>query len=75
MENELELFEAKEKTVTTKELAESLGVDKSTISRTLDKMPDLVASLQQVQINGKTGYVFNEAQATAFEMEAGSLIC
>jgi phage antirepressor YoqD-like protein len=56
-----------EKTMTTKELAEALGVDKSTISRTLETLPDLVATLQQVNINGKMGYVYNEAQATAIK--------
>ena len=56
-----------EKTMTTKELAEALGVDKSTISRTLETLPDLVATLQQVNINGKMGFVYNEAQATAIK--------
>ena len=56
-----------EKTMTTKELAEALGVDKSTISRTLETLPDLVATLQQVNINGKMGYVYNEAQATVIK--------
>lgn len=56
-----------EKTMTTKELAEALGVDKSTISRTLESLPGLVATLQQVNINGKTGFVYNEAQATAIK--------
>ena len=57
-----------EKLVTTKELAEELGVDKSTITRTLETMPDLVANLQQAQINGKSGYIFNVAQATAVKV-------
>lgn len=57
-----------EKTMTTKELAEALGVDKSTISRTLETLPDLVATLQQVNINGKMGFVYNEEQATAIKI-------
>lgn len=67
MNSELELFESK-KTMTTKELAESLGVDKSTITRTLENMPELVAQLQQVKINGKEGYIFTQAQATAIKV-------
>ena len=63
--NELSLFE---KTMTTKELAETLGVSVDTITRTANKVLDLSAVQRRV-INGGNSKVFTEKQATIIKQE------
>ena len=70
---ELELFEnekieKQDKTVTTKELADMLGVDVKTIQRAVLKLFN-PATLMSKVINGGKSYIFNEAQATAIKIE------
>jgi len=55
-------------TMTTKELADALGVTPRTIQLTVEKL-DLAKSISQVKIRGQNSYVFNEAQATAIKIE------
>lgn len=62
---QLELFE---KTITTKELAEVLGVSVDTITRTANKVIDPSAVLRRV-INGGESKVFTEKQATLIKQE------
>ena len=59
-----ESFENKQ-TMTTKELAEALGVDVKTIQRTSVKLFDPSTLMSRV-INGGKSQVFTEAQATNF---------
>lgn len=59
-----ESFENKQ-TMTTKELAESLGVDVKTIQRTSAKLFDPSTLMSRV-INGGKSQVFTEVQATNF---------
>ena len=66
--NDLTLFEQEEQTVTTKELAESLGVDVKTIQRTSAKLFDKDV-VKSVSYGGRPTQVFNEAQATAIKIE------
>ena len=56
------------KTVTTKELAEQLGVTPRTIQQTVEKL-GLAKLVSQVKIRGKNSYSFTEAQATAIKIE------
>ena len=67
MDNGLELFK-QEKTMTTKELAESLGVTPQTVRDAVDKL-GLAKSILQVKIRGQNSYAFTEAQATAIKIE------
>ena len=67
MSNELELFN-QEKTMTTKELAESLGVTPRTIQQVVEKL-GLAKLISQVKIRGQYSYAFTEAQATAIKIE------
>ena len=53
-----------EKTVTTKELAESLGVDVKTIQRAVDSL-----DINVERVGSSHTMVFNEAQATAIKIE------
>lgn len=62
---QLELFE---KTITTKELAEVLGVSVDTITRTANKVIAPSAVLRRV-INGGESKVFTEKQATLIKQE------
>lgn len=57
-----------EKTVTTKELAEALGVTPRTIQQVVEKL-GLAKSISQVKIRGQNSYTFTEAQATAIKVE------
>lgn len=69
--NELELFENAvdtSSTMTTKQLAESLGVTPQTIRDTVERL-GLANSILQVKIRGQNSYAFNEAQATAIKLE------
>ena len=54
--------------MTTKELAQSLGVDVKTIQRTAAKLFNPSTLMSRV-INGGKSQVFNEAQATAIKLE------
>lgn len=56
------------KTVTTKELAESLGVTPQTVRDTVERL-GLAKSILQVKIRGQNSYTFTEAQATAIKIE------
>ena len=69
--NEVSLFEhepAAEKTTTTKELANVLGVSSDSILLAVKRL-NLTENIRQVPINGKMGYVFTVAQATAIKIE------
>ena len=57
-----------EKTVTTKELAEVLGVDVKTIQRVSGKLFDINV-VKSVSTGGRPTQIFNEAQATAIKIE------
>lgn len=59
---------AVEQTMTTKELAESLGVSIDTVSRAASKVLDPSAVVRKV-INGGESRVFNERQATIIKQE------
>ena len=59
---------ATEKTMTTRELAEALGVDVRTIQRTSAKLFDIDV-VKSVSYGGRPTQVFNEAQATAIKIE------
>lgn len=56
----------REQVMTTKELAEVLGVSERTIQNTVEK---LAKSISPVAKNSQGGYLFNEAQATAIKLE------
>ena len=67
--NGVSLFEHKpaaEKTMTTKELANVLGVSSDSILLAVKRL-NLTENIRQVPINGKMGYVFTVAQATAIK--------
>ena len=70
--NAVSLFEneqsAAEKTMTTKELANVLGVSSDSILLAVKRL-NLAENIRQVPINGKMGYVFTEVQATAIKLE------
>ena len=61
---EVSIFENPNKTMTTKELAESLDVDVKTIQRAVESLDMNVA-----RIGSSHTMVFNEAQATAIKIE------
>lgn len=58
----------KEKMMTTKELAETLGVDVRTIQRTSEKLYDINV-VKSVSNGGRPTKIFTEAQATAIKIE------
>ncbi len=60
--------ESLEKTVTTKELAETLGVSVRTIQQTVEKLK-LTNVLSQVKIRGQNAFIYNEEQATLIKQE------
>ena len=70
--NAVSLFEneqsAAEKTMTTKELANVLGVSSDSILLAVKRL-NLAENIRQVPINGKMGYVFTVAQSTAIKIE------
>ena len=70
--NAVSLFEneqsAAEKTMTTKELANVLGISSDSILLAVKRL-NLTENIRQVPINGKMGYVFTAAQATAIKIE------
>lgn len=70
--NVVSLFEneksAVERTMTTKELANVLGVSSDSILLAVKRL-SLTENIRQVPINGKMGYVFTAAQATAIKIE------
>ena len=70
--NAVSLFEneqsAAEKTMTTKELANVLGVSSDSILLAVKRL-NLTENIRQVSINGKMGYVFTATQATAIKIE------
>lgn len=55
-----------EQMMTTKELAEVLGVGESTVKRAVEKVRPV---LGEVAKNSQGGYLFNEEQATAIKLE------
>lgn len=59
------------KTMTTKELADALGITTRTVQNAVNRL-GLANVLSQVDINGKMGYVFDEEQATAVKQEVQS---
>ena len=65
--NEL-VSQSTEKTMTTKELAEVLGVHKDTVVSTVKRL-ELDGVLRSVAKNSQGGYLFNEEQATAIKLE------
>ena len=69
--NEVSLFgneQTTEKNMTTKELANVLGVSSDSILLAVKRL-NLTENIRQVPINGKMGYVFTEVQATAIKLE------
>lgn len=69
--NNLSLFNSTEMTsskevVTTKQLAEILGVGESTIKRAVEKLGSVLGGVLK---NSQGGYLFNEEQATAIKQE------
>ena len=58
----------KEKTMTTKELAEVLGVSVRTVQQTVEKL-GLAKVLSQVKIRGQNAFVYTEEQATLIKQE------
>lgn len=66
--NELSLFEQNEKVMTTRELAEILGVDVRTVQRVANAILDPATVLTRV-INGGESKVFTEEQATLIKQE------
>lgn len=58
----------KEKTMTTKELAEVLGVSVRTVQQTVEKL-GLAKVLSQVKIRGQNAFVYTEKQATLIKQE------
>lgn len=68
-EKSLQILSQSEKFVTTKELADVLGVDRATISRAIQTVNDNLCSTAKVQVqNGKATYL-NEQQATLIKQE------
>jgi len=64
--NELSLFEPEEKTMTTRELSESLGVSNMAIMRVLEKTDNLNGT---VKVSNGKQTVFTEQQATLIKQE------
>ena len=71
MENEMELFKQKENMMTTKELAKTLGVDASTIKKTVTRLEEggeVLHHLTHDKYNNKC-FLFDEKQATLIKRE------
>lgn len=66
--NKMTLFQEEEQTLTTKELADSLGVDVKTIQRTSARLFDINV-VKSVSFGGRPTLVFTKAQATAIKIE------
>lgn len=69
--DELSLFSEQEKTMTTRELSEVLGVDKTTITKTVKRLEEGGAALHHLT-NDKYGncvWIFTEKQATIIKQE------
>lgn len=64
----MSLTHRSEKTVTTKELAEMLGVDVRTVQRASEKLFDTNV-VKSISTGGRPTQVFTEAQATAIKIE------
>ena len=58
-----------EKTVTTKELAEVLGVDVKTVNNTAERISGLLGSTSQKSYGGRPTKCFTEEQATLIKQE------
>ena len=67
--NELSLFENQENLMTTKELAEVLRVDVSTINKTVERLSGLLGSTSQKSFGGRPTKVFTEKQASIIKQE------
>lgn len=65
--NELSLFNNQEKTMTTKELADVLGVDVDTINNTVKKLG--FSEIHRKSTGGRPTKVFTEQQATIIKQE------
>ena len=69
MDNSLSLsVKGSEKLITTKELAQSLGVTSRTIQQVVEKL-GLANSISQVKIRGQNSFAFTKEQATAIKIE------
>ena len=66
--NELSLFEPEEKTMTTRELSETLNVSVDAVTRAANKVLD-PSAVQRRVINGGESKVFNEKQASLIKQE------
>lgn len=64
---EIKSFEPKEKTMTTKELADAFGVSTDLIQNVVKKLGENYR--QDLQTNTQGGYLFTEKQATAIKIE------
>ena len=64
----LENKSATERTMTTTEFANVLGVSSDSILLAVKRL-NLTENIRQVSINGKMGYVFTATQATAIKIE------
>lgn len=65
-----ELVSKSEKIMTTKEVAEALGVSVDTIQKTVQKLAENNRRLfGEIKRNSQGGYLFDEAQATAIKLE------
>ena len=63
---EIKSFAPKEKTMTTKELADAFGVGLTTIKNAVEKLRQ---NIGEVKTNTQGGYLFTEKQATAIKIE------
>lgn len=63
---EIKSFEPKEKTMTTKELADAFGVGLTTVKNAVEKLRQ---NIGEVKTNTQGGYLFTEKQATAIKIE------
>lgn len=65
-----ELVSKSEKIMTTKEVAEALGVSVDTVQKTVQKLAENNRRLfGEIKRNSQGGYLFDEAQATAIKLE------
>ena len=71
--NNLSLFEPEEKTMTTREVAETLGVSVEAVQKGVKKLAENNTRLfESIKRNNQGGYLFNEAQVTAIKLELES---